>query len=336
MEGVCQPSPPPSPQATPQPPIPILVAPRFEDAKIEHLVALISDMIDRLIVHNDQIPLQSDGLTRFHSRSPPSISVRDYLARIVRYANVEKSCLLITLHYIDQICARLPKFTITSLTIHRFVIASVTVSSKALCDVFCTNSRYAQVGGIKTNELNLLEREFLNIIDWRLFCTGELLQQYYANLVRTHSKGAYKLDIPPDPEPISPFPIPASLDETEEMEAVASSSSHYDADEAESTATEHFISSCAASIADTAAGDGDMRSDVDFDDEVVIDDGDAATAEGSTIPPEDIVPEAVVAPSSISVATPRTAAKRRAESAEVNPLDERLRPRGRRRLDRPM
>lgn len=142
-----------------------------------------------------------DALTRFHSRSPPAISVQDYLARIVRYANVEvsaystlsphsyisfrleqatdfslspfalvqRSCLLITLHYIDQICARLPKFTVTSLTIHRFLITSVTVASKALCDVFCTNSRYAQVGGIKTNELNLLEREFLNIIDWRLF-----------------------------------------------------------------------------------------------------------------------------------------------------------------------
>lgn len=81
----------------------------------------------------------------------------------------QRSCLLITLHYIDQICDRLPRFTITSLTIHRFVIASVTVSCKALCDVFCTNSRYAQVGGIKVNELNLLEREFLNIIDWRLF-----------------------------------------------------------------------------------------------------------------------------------------------------------------------
>lgn len=33
----------------------------------------------------------SDALTRFHSRSPPGISVLDYLARIVKYANVDVS-----------------------------------------------------------------------------------------------------------------------------------------------------------------------------------------------------------------------------------------------------
>lgn len=86
-----------------------------------------------------------------------------------RSLSLQRSCLLITLHYIDQICTRLPKFTITSLTIHRFIIASITVSSKALCDVFCTNTHYAKVGGITVAELNMLEKEFLGVIDWRLF-----------------------------------------------------------------------------------------------------------------------------------------------------------------------
>jgi len=144
-------------------------------------------MLDRLTSHNDQIPLRPEALTRFHSRTPPAISIQEYLKRIVRYTNVERSCLLITLHYIDQICTRLPHFTISSLTVHRFVISSITVSSKALCDAFCTNSHYARVGGIKLVELNVLEREFLEKIDWRLTCTREMLQEYYTNLVRTHS-----------------------------------------------------------------------------------------------------------------------------------------------------
>ena len=61
----------------------------FELADIDHLVILIADMISRLIAHNDQIPLSPEALTRFHSRSPPAISVLDYLRRIVKYANVE-------------------------------------------------------------------------------------------------------------------------------------------------------------------------------------------------------------------------------------------------------
>ena len=54
-------------------------------------------MLTQLIAHNDQIPLTPTSLTRFHSRAPPGISVRDYLERIARYTNVEHSSLLILL-----------------------------------------------------------------------------------------------------------------------------------------------------------------------------------------------------------------------------------------------
>ncbi|KAK7057416.1 Nuc-1 negative regulatory protein preg [Favolaschia claudopus] len=165
----------------------------FPAVPIDSLVLLIADMLERLMAHNDLIPLLPESLTRFHSRTAPGITVLDYLRRIVRFTNVEKSCLLITLHYIDQICSRIPLFTLSSLTCHRFIIASITVSSKGLCDTFCTNSLYAKVGGISVTELNVLEREFLEKIDWRLMCTREVLQEYYVNLVRTHSTGQFFL-----------------------------------------------------------------------------------------------------------------------------------------------
>ncbi|KDQ57695.1 hypothetical protein JAAARDRAFT_130759 [Jaapia argillacea MUCL 33604] len=163
----------------------------FEDAGLDHLVLLISDMLGRLIAHNDQIPLSPESLTRFHSRSAPNITILEYLRRIVKFTNVERSCLLLTLHYIDQICSRMPLFTLSSLTAHRFILASVAVSSKAFCDAFCTNNHYAKVGGISVAELNVLEREFLRIINWRLMCTRDVLQEYYVNLVRTHSSGGF-------------------------------------------------------------------------------------------------------------------------------------------------
>jgi len=85
----------------------------------------------------------------------------------------------------------MPLFTLSSLTCHRFVITSIAVSSKGLCDAFCPNNLYARVGGISVTELNVLEREFLSMIDWRLTCTRETLQEYYVNLVRTHSVGTF-------------------------------------------------------------------------------------------------------------------------------------------------
>jgi hypothetical protein len=94
------------------------------------------------------------------------------------------------LHYIDQICAREPTFTISSLTVHRFIISAVSLSSKSHCDAFCTNAHYARVGGLAPSELSRLERAFLAAIDWRLACTREVLQLYYVNLV-AHSGGRF-------------------------------------------------------------------------------------------------------------------------------------------------
>jgi len=165
----------------------------FEDTDIDHLALLIADMLERLMAHNDRIPLLPESLTRFHSRSAPGISVLEYLRRIVRFTKVEKSILLLTLHYVDQMCARTPLFTLSSLTAHRFIIASIAVASKGLCDTFCTNSLYARVGGISLTELNVLEREFLLGIDWRLTCTREVLQEYYINLVRTDSAARFTI-----------------------------------------------------------------------------------------------------------------------------------------------
>jgi Cyclin len=144
-------------------------------------------MLGRLISHNDLIPLTPSTLTRFHSRAPPNITLPDYLRRIVKYTSVEKACLLTLLIYIDRVCERQPHFTISSLTVHRFLITAITVSAKALCDSYCTNSHYAKVGGISLRELNSLELEFLRLIDWRLATTGPVLQQYYVNLIKQHS-----------------------------------------------------------------------------------------------------------------------------------------------------
>jgi len=200
----------------------------FEDAELDHIALLIADMLERLMLHNDRIPLSPESLTRFHSRSPPTISVLEYLRRIIRFANVERSCLLATLHYIDQICSRAPLFTLSSLTCHRFIIASICVSSKGLCDVFCTNQLYAKVGGIPVAELNVLEREFLKAIEWRLTCPREVLQEYYVNLVRTHSSSNFVIIGPQERHYFSRSPSSEgtqSSDSDMELDTAADSSS---------------------------------------------------------------------------------------------------------------
>jgi hypothetical protein len=85
--------------------------------------------------------------------------------------------------YIDRLCSLYPAFTISSLTVHRFLIAAATVASKGLSDSFWTNSTYARVGGVSLRELALLELEFLWRVQWRIVPKPEVLEDYYKSLV---------------------------------------------------------------------------------------------------------------------------------------------------------
>jgi hypothetical protein len=156
---------------------------KYELADPRDIVVLISSMLMELIRFNDKIPLHQGRLTRFHSRSPPRISVHDYLQRLTTHATLSPPILLSMVYYIDRLCALYPAFTVSSLTIHRFLIASATVASKGLSDSFWTNKTYARVGGISMNELALLELEFLFRVEWRIVPQPEVLEDYYQSLV---------------------------------------------------------------------------------------------------------------------------------------------------------
>lgn len=147
------------------------------------LVLLISSMLMDLIQYNDTIPLHDGHLTRFHSRAPPAISVTDYLQRLTTHATLSPPILLSMVFYIDKLCALYPAFTISSLTVHRFLITAATVASKGLSDSFWTNRAYARVGGVSFRELAYLELEFLVRVDWKIVPQPEVLVDYYKSLV---------------------------------------------------------------------------------------------------------------------------------------------------------
>ncbi|MCJ1238282.1 hypothetical protein MMC14_006271 [Varicellaria rhodocarpa] len=156
---------------------------KYETCDVRDLVLLISNMLMELIRFNDNIPLQDGKLTRFHSRAPPGISVSDYLQRLATHATLSPPILLSMVYYIDRLCMLYPAFTISSLTVHRFLITSATVASKGLSDSFWTNNTYARVGGITLKELALLELEFLWRVEWRIVPKPEVLVDYYRSLV---------------------------------------------------------------------------------------------------------------------------------------------------------
>ncbi|KAL8651571.1 MAG: hypothetical protein Q9210_003180 [Variospora velana] len=156
---------------------------QYETCDVKDLVVLVSNMLMELVRFNDDIPLKDGRLTRFHSRAPPTISIKDYLQRLTTHATLSPPILLSMVYYIDRLCALYPAFTISSLTVHRFLITSATVASKGLSDSFWTNSLYARVGGVSLKELALLELEFLWRVEWRIVPKPEVLVDYYRSLI---------------------------------------------------------------------------------------------------------------------------------------------------------
>ncbi|RFU76277.1 phosphate system cyclin pho80 [Trichoderma arundinaceum] len=171
-------------RARPEEQPPHVLPQRYELCPVEHMVELIAHMLGELIATNDAIRISSGGLTRFHSRTAPGISVRDYLHRLARHATLTPPLLLAMVYYIDRLCALYQEFTINTLTVHRFLITAATVAAKGLSDSFWNNTTYARVGGVRVAELRLLELEFLYRVDWRIVPNPEILVAYYQGLVQ--------------------------------------------------------------------------------------------------------------------------------------------------------
>lgn len=168
--------------------------PEFMNCAIEDMILLISRMLHSLIGLNDRSvpmsvshPTNMDAdsdlsveqkkklLTRYHSRTPPAISIETYLSRLTKFNNFTQTTLLTTIYYIDLLSHNFqPYFTLNSWTVHRFLLVATMLAQKSLEDFFYTNDHYAKVGGVALTELNCLELDFLNRVNWKLVPAKQL------------------------------------------------------------------------------------------------------------------------------------------------------------------
>lgn len=192
----------------------------FLNCNVEDLINLISRMLNSLILVNDKNvynPTGSDNdqlnpdsqqmngsrngrsvLTRYHSRTPPGISLYTYISRLTKFNNFTPATLLTSIYYIDLLSHHYqPFFTLNSWTVHRFLLVATMLAQKLMEDFFFTNDHYAKVGGVAIGELNCLELDFLTRVDWRCVPAKQLengkssikhakdvLDLYYQQLVR--------------------------------------------------------------------------------------------------------------------------------------------------------
>ena len=112
----------------------------------------------------------------FTFKMKPGISLLDYLRRILKYLRIEYSTLIIAMIYIDRICKE--KVFLNEYNIHRIMLISIYMAYAYNEDCIYDNKYLALVSGLNRNEMVLLKEDFLDLIEFKLFVSDEIFEQY--------------------------------------------------------------------------------------------------------------------------------------------------------------
>ena len=114
----------------------------------------------------------------FISRKIPTISIKDFIDRLLKYTKTFNEIIIIILIYLDNICAK-NKIYLNYYNIHKFIFAAFIAAHKFYEDYHYSMEYYAKLGGITQKESLFLEYEFMSLIDFKLFINQKVYEQYY-------------------------------------------------------------------------------------------------------------------------------------------------------------
>ena len=125
--------------------------------------------------------INSNQNGHFTFKVKPGISLLDYLRRILKYVKIEYSTLIIAMIYIDRICKE--KVFLNEYNIHRLMLISIYIAYSYNEDCKYDNNYLALVSGLSKSEMVLLEEDFLDLIEFKLFISDEIFEQYKKHFI---------------------------------------------------------------------------------------------------------------------------------------------------------
>jgi len=154
-----------------------------EERRRIKLVNVLSDVLCRLCERNDRCITNHAPVTRFHTLRAPEITVKAYLNRIAMYSMCSEESFILALIYIDRLNEVNGNFMVNSLNIHRIIITSIMVAAKFFDDQYSNNAYFGKVGGVSCKEINLLEIEFIFMINFNFYVEPKMFETYTKRLI---------------------------------------------------------------------------------------------------------------------------------------------------------
>lgn len=159
------------------------------DISDEVFTAAMTSLLEQLVTVNEKSGLArtcddvDESLHLFFSRQLQTFSLESYVDRIV--AHIPSRQVFVTaLAYIDRIFEGNNDMALSPANMHRVFTVAVLIAYKWLEDEPCSQDFFRSIGGIPSlDELNELEKRFLNQIRWRGFVQASLYESYYQTVL---------------------------------------------------------------------------------------------------------------------------------------------------------
>lgn len=168
------------------------------------LIEGLQVILTRWVEAAHTIPDEDQKQTHLYSLKVPKISIKQYLKRISNFFACSEECYVMALVYIDRITNSKCGVTVCNRSAHRLLLVAMMLAAKIQDDFSYSSTYYARVGGMSVEELNVMEIEFLKLLNWRTF-VDPMEHQLYDRLVRQSS--GRPLQMCPTEEP-EPEPVP--------------------------------------------------------------------------------------------------------------------------------
>jgi len=113
-----------------------------------------------------QVQVRESVCSAFSIGEAPEISLIDYIERCIKYLKTERGTFIAMMVYLDKIAVEVQ---LTNFNIHRLLLGAFSCATKYTCDICPSNKYLAKVGGISTEEMNIIEATILEMLDYDLY-----------------------------------------------------------------------------------------------------------------------------------------------------------------------
>lgn len=129
------------------------------------------------------LPSAKDDVSAFFGITVPTISVRNYVERLVKYAYASSSTFVIMLIYMERMEQKEAQLRVNNHNMHRIAISALMIACKLLDDRVFSTAHYARVGGVPSAaEMITLERLFMRYIGHFLYVNDKMYEDMIERL----------------------------------------------------------------------------------------------------------------------------------------------------------